>query len=69
MNPLGPPGKKPGATLVGATGREGYGTAYKLLRRLQRPFFAIGWHIEQRCARIETAHERAMWNRDLEGNP
>jgi hypothetical protein len=64
-----PTKEKPGATLAGATGRQDYGAAYKFLRRIQRPFYAAGWLIEQQCARIETAHELAKWNRDLEGNP
>ena len=38
----------------GATGRDDYGGAYKLLCFIQRPFFAVGWLIDQECARIET---------------
>jgi hypothetical protein len=56
--------EKPGATLAGATGQEQYGARYSFLRSVQRPFFAIGWRIEQACGRIETKHELAAWNRD-----
>ncbi len=56
--------EKPGATLAGATGQENYGGRYNFLRRIQRPFFAVGWRIEQECARIETKHELDKWNRD-----
>ena len=58
-----PPKEKPGATLAGATGRHGYGAAYKFLRCVQRPFFAIGWRIEQACAHIDTKQELQKWNR------
>ena len=60
----GPRKKKPGATLAGATGQENYGTAYNFLRLIQRPFFAVGWRIEQECARIETRRELEKWNGD-----
>jgi hypothetical protein len=73
----GPAGKKaPGATLAGATGREDYGATYKFLRCIQRLSDAVrrmsesvSFWIEQQCARIETAHELAKWNRNLEENP
>ena len=52
--------------LAGATGREDYGAAYRFLRRVQRPFFAVGWWIKQHCARIETKRELDAWNRALE---
>jgi hypothetical protein len=55
--------KKPGATLAAATGRENYGARYNFLRCVQRPFFAVGWQIEQECARIETKRELDKWNR------
>jgi hypothetical protein len=45
--------KKPGATLAGATGQEKYGVGYSFLRSVQKPFFAIGWRIEQAKARIQ----------------
>jgi len=54
--------EKPGATLAGATGQEQYGTRYNFLRSVQRPFFVIGWRIEQACGRIETKYELAAWN-------
>ena len=61
-----PPKERPRATLVGATGREDYGTAYNFLHRLQQPFFAVGFWIEQQCPRIETKNELRKWNRTLE---
>jgi hypothetical protein len=45
------------------SGQEKYGARYNLLRFVQKPFFDIGWRIERECARIETAHELAKWNR------
>jgi hypothetical protein len=56
--------KKPGATFPGATGQQNYGTRYNFLRSVQRPFFAVGWRIEQECARIETKVELDEWNRE-----
>jgi hypothetical protein len=53
----GPTKEKPGATLAGATGPENYGAQYNFLRLIQHPFFAVGWWIEQRCARIEDRHQ------------
>jgi len=41
-----------------------YGAVYRSLRCIQWPFFAVGWRIEQECARIETAHELAKWNHE-----
>jgi hypothetical protein len=59
-----PPKEKPAATLATATGRDDYGAAYKFLRCVQRPFFAVGWRIEKQCARIETKRELDNWNRE-----
>ena len=61
-----PTKKKPGATLAGATGQDDYSRRYNFLRSVQKPFFAIGWCIERECARIETFHELAKWNRGNE---
>ena len=55
--------KKPDATNAGQA-KTDYGGAYKFLRFVQRPFFAVGWRIEQACARIETKHELNNWNRE-----
>jgi hypothetical protein len=71
-----PTKKRPGATLAGATGREDYGAAYRLLRFVQRlpdglckAGVAVSLWIEQRCSRIETKRELSRWNRNLEENP
>jgi hypothetical protein len=53
--------KKPGATNTRLSQTD-YGATYQLLRSLQRPFFAVGWRIEQECARIEKEHELDKWN-------
>ena len=59
----GPVKQKPGTTLAGATGQDNYGRRCKFLRRIQRPICALCWRIEHECARIETSHELAKWNR------
>jgi hypothetical protein len=67
----GPPGKgKPGATLMGATGRRNYGRLYALARCLQafvrHSAEEIVLLLEAFCARIEAKHELRKWNRALE---
>ena len=62
-----PPKKSPGAGEL--TGRRDYGTLWRFLRCVQRPFYVVGWWIEQECAEIETAHELDKWNRELESEP
>jgi hypothetical protein len=52
-----------GATFAKATGEQNYGAIYRMLRRVQRPFSALCFWIEQQCARIETKREVARWNR------
>jgi len=51
-------------TAVATIGQTDYGAVYRSLRWIQRPFFAVGWRIEQECARIETAHELAKWRQE-----
>jgi hypothetical protein len=55
--------EEPDATLGRAIRQEEYGARYNFLRSVQKPFFAIGWRIEQECARIEAKHELDKWNR------
>jgi hypothetical protein len=54
--------KAPETYLAQGSIRRKYGALYEFLRCIQRPFFAIGWRIEQECARIETKHELDKWN-------
>ena len=67
-----PPKKRPGATLVGATGQRNYGRLYTFARSLQvfvrRSAEEVVLLLEAFCARIETKHELRNWNRALEAD-
>jgi hypothetical protein len=44
------------------TNREYYSAWHQLLRWTQRQFVEVVLLIEQKCSRMETAHELAKWN-------